>query len=94
MRGIVDFLVKARVLEFAFDPRVVFAAAALFLVSLVMRWKVIALSLFATAALLAVAHYSRLSMGRTYLDENMLVFALGTFFVVVILVYFLFIRGD
>lgn len=94
MSAIIDFLVNAHILDFAADPRVLVAAAALFLVSLVMRWKVIALSLFGAAALVAVARYSRLAEGKAYMDQNLLVFALGTFLVVVILVYFLFIRGD
>ncbi len=94
MSGIIEFLVEARILEFASDPRVVFAAAALFLVSLVMKWRIVALTLFATGALLAVARFARLSEGKTSVDQNMLVFALGTLLVVVILVYFLFIRGD
>ena len=94
MRGIVDFLIDTQILQIASDPRVMFAAGALFLISLVMRWRILALSLFGVASLLAVARYSRLAEGRTSLDQNMVVFVIGSVLVVAVLVYFLFIRGD
>lgn len=94
MRGIIDFLIDTQILQIASDPRVMFAAGALFLISLVMRWRILALSLFGVASLLAVARYSRLAEGRTSLDQNMVVFVIGSVLVVAVLVYFLFIRGD
>ena len=94
MGGIVDFLIDTRIVEVASDPRVMAGAGALFLISLFMRWKVLALSLFGVAALVAVARYSRLAEGRASLDQNMVVFVIGSVLVVAVLVYFLFIRGD
>ena len=94
MREIIDFLINAKVLEFLTDPRVMFAGGALFLLSLVMKWKIVSLSIFAVAALVAVAHYSRLAEGKAAMDTNMLVFAIGSFLVIVVVIYFLFIRGD
>ena len=94
MRGIIDFLIDTKILQIASDPRVMFAAGALFLISLVMRWRILALSLFGVASLLAVARYSRLAEGRTSLDQNMVVFVIGSVLVVAVLVDFLFIRGD
>jgi hypothetical protein len=46
------------------------------------------------AALVAVAKYSRLAEGEAAMDTNMLVFAIGSFLVIVVAIYFLFIRGD
>ena len=94
MRGIVDFLIDTQILQIASDPRVMFAAGALFLISLVMRWRILALSLFGVASLLAVARYSRLAEGRASLDQNIAVFVIGSVLVVAVLVSFLFIRGD
>jgi len=120
VRAIFDFLVETRIMEFVTDPRVVFAAAALFLLSLFMRWKYLAIFLFGAGALVAalfllslfmrwkylaiflfgagalvaVARYSKLAEGKASMDQNMLVFAIGTFLVAVVLIYFLFIRGD
>jgi len=71
-----------------------FAAGALFLLSLVMKWRAVALTLFAVAALMAVARYSKLAEGKAAVDTNMLVFAIGSFLVIVVVIYFLFIRGD
>lgn len=94
MREIVDFLVSARVMELATDPRVLLLAGALFLVAALLRWKVVLLSLFGVGAVLAVARYSGLSEGNTSMDRNMLVFSIGTLLVGVVLIYFLFIKGD
>lgn len=70
------------------------AAGALFLLSIVLKWRVVALTLFAVAALVAVARYSKLAEGQAAMDTNMLVFAIGSFLVIVVVIYFLFIRGD
>ena len=94
MGGIADFLIDMRFLEVASDPRVMFAAGALFLISLFLRWKFLALSIFGAGALVAVARYSRLAEGRASLDQNIAVFVIGSVLVVAVLVYFLFIRGD
>ena len=94
MSGIIDFLVNAQVMDFLTDPRVIFAAAALFIVSLFFKWRVFALTLFAVAALVAVAQYSRVAEGQATMDRNLLFFSIGSFVVIVIVIYFLFIRGD
>ncbi len=94
MRGFIDFLINVQVIEFLTDPRVIFAAGVLFLLSLVMKWRIVALSIFAVAALVAVGHYSQLSEGKTDMNTNLLVFAIGSFLVIVVVIYFLFIRGD
>lgn len=70
------------------------AAGALFLLSIALKWRVVALTLFAMAALVAVARYSKLAEGKAAMDTNMLVFAIGSFLVIVVVIYFLFIRGD
>ena len=94
MQEIVDFLVSARVMKLAGDPRVLFAAGALFLVSIIMRWKIVSLSLFGVGAILAIARFSGLSEGQASVDPSMLVFSIGTLLVGVVLIYFLFIKGD
>ena len=94
MSGIIDFLVNAQVMDFLADVRVIFAAAALFLVSLFFKWRILALTLFAVAALVAVAQYSRVVEGQATMDQNLLFFSIGSFVVIVIVIYFLFIRGD
>ncbi|MGB3400689.1 MAG: hypothetical protein WBA34_11045 [Candidatus Deferrimicrobiaceae bacterium] len=94
MREIIDFLIHAQVVEFLTDPRVMIAAGALFLLSIALKWRVVALTLFAMAALVAVARYSKLAEGKAAMDTNMLVFAIGSFLVIVVVIYFLFIRGD
>jgi hypothetical protein len=94
LHGIVDFLINTQILQIASDPRVMFAAGALFLISLFMRWRILALFIFGVAALVAVVRYSRLAEGRTSLDQYMVVFVIGSVLVIAVLIYFLFIRGD
>jgi positive regulator of sigma E activity len=94
VRGFFDFLVSVQVMDFLTDPRVLFIAGAVFLVSLFFKWRIVAITIFAVAALVVVARYSRLAEGRTSMDQNLLVFAVGSFLVIVVVIYFLFIRGD
>ena len=94
MRALFEFLVSVQVMDFLTDPRVLFVAGAVFLVSLYFRWRIVAIIIFAVAALVTVARYSRLAEGRTSMDQNLLVFAVGSFLVIVVVIYFLFIRGD
>ena len=94
MRAFIDFLVNAQVMDFITDPRVLFITGALFLVSLFLKWRIVGITIFTVAALVTVARYSRLAEGRTSMDQNLLVFAIGSFLVIVVVIYFLFIRGD
>ena len=94
MSGIIDFLVQAHVMDFLTDPRVIFAAAVLFIASLFFKWRILGLTIFAVAALVAVAHYSRLTEGKAAMDRDLLFFSVGSFVVIVVVIYFLFIRGD
>jgi hypothetical protein len=94
VRAIFDFLVNAQIMDFLTDPRVLFVAGALFLVSLFLKWRLVSITIFTVAALVTVARYSRLAEGRTSMDQNLLVFAIGSFLVIVVVIYFLFIRGD
>jgi len=94
VKEIVDFLVDARVMELATDPRVLFGCVVLVVVAVFMRWKLVLLALFGVGAVLAVARYTGLSEGRTMMDSNILVFSVGILLIGVVLIYFLFIKGD
>ena len=94
MREIFNFLVHSQVMDFLTDPRVLFVAGALFLVSLFLKWRIVGITIFTVAALVTVARYSRLAEGKTSMDTNLLVFAIGSFLVIVVVIYFLFFRGD
>ncbi len=94
MSGIIEYLAGIRVGELLSDPRILFAAAVLFLVAAYMRWKTILLLEFGIAGILVVMRYSGLEQGDTSIDKNMIVFVGGVIAVGVILIYFLFIKGD
>jgi hypothetical protein len=94
MQNILDTLTNASIMELANDPRVLFGAAVLFVLALLFRWKYVLLFLFGVGGTIAVIRYTNAAGGETSLDKNILTFAGGTLVVAVLLIYFLFIRGD
>ena len=94
MKQILDFLTTASIMDLAADPRVLFGAAVVFVLAVLFRWKYVLLFLFAVGGTLAVIRYTNMAGGDASLDRNLLTFAGGTLVVAVVLIYFLFIRGD
>jgi hypothetical protein len=94
MQKILDTLTNASIMELAEDPRVLFAAAVIFVLALLFRWKYILLFLVGVGGTVAVIRYTNATGGDVSLDKNLLAFAGGTLVVAVVLIYFLFIRGD
>ncbi len=94
MRSLVDFLVNSDLMSLAADPRVIFAAAALFVVAIIFKWKSVMLLIFAMAAIIAVLHYSKVAEGQVEIGQNLYIFAGGILAIGIILIYFLFMRGD
>jgi hypothetical protein len=94
MKEIVDFLTSAKLMELATDPRVLFMAAVVFIIAALFRLKLVLLLLFAIAGILAVIRYTSPSAGGGVVDKEMLYFVGGILAVAVVLIYFLFIKGD
>ncbi|MBP2673551.1 MAG: hypothetical protein H6Q84_391 [Deltaproteobacteria bacterium] len=94
MKDILEFLSNAKIIELASDTRVVFAAAVLFILAVLFRWKVIMLLLFAIGATIGVIRYANVGDGQLAINQNLITFSLGTAVVAGILIYFLFIRSD
>ena len=94
MREIVDFLTSAKIMDLATDSRVLFLVAVVFVIAVLMRWKLVLLLLFAVGGILAVVRYTHPAAGESGVDQQMLIFIGGILAVAVILIYFLFIKGD
>jgi hypothetical protein len=94
MKEIIDFLLSARIMELATDPRVLFATAVVFVIAVLMRWKFVLLFLLGAGAILAVVRYTNPGAGGVPGDQQMLLFIGGVLAVAVVLIYFLFIKGD
>jgi len=94
MREIVDFLTSGKIMDLATDPRVLFLVAVVFVIAVLMRWKLILLLLFAVGGVLAVVSYTNPAAGGGVVDRQMLLFVGGVLAVAVVLIYFLFIKGD
>ena len=93
MKQILEFLTSASVMELSADPRVLFAAAAVFVLAVLFRWKYVLLFLFGVGGILTVIRYTHSGKGAA-IDDNLVIFSAGTLAVAVVLIYFLFIRGD
>jgi len=91
---ILDFLTNAKIMELASDTRVLFGVGALFVLSILFRWKYVLLLLFALGATMAVIRYANLESGQASLDTSLVTFGVGTLAVAAVLIYFLFIRSD
>jgi len=94
MKEIVDFLTSAKLMELATDPRVLFLTAVVFVIAVLLRWKIVLLLLFGVGAILAVVRYTNPTAGGGAVDQQMLLFVGGILAVAVVLIYFLFIKGD
>ena len=93
MKQILDFLTSASVMDLAADQRVLVAAAVVFVLAVLFRWKYVLLFLFGIGGILTVVRYSH-ARGGASIDDNLVIFSVGTLAVAVVLIYFLFIRGD
>ena len=94
MTEILDFLTNARIMDLSGDPRVLFVFAVVFILAMLFRWKYTVLLLLGIGGTVAVIRYTNASGGDLSLDKNLVYFAGGILVVAVVLIYFLFIRGD
>ena len=95
MDQVLEFLTSKSLAEMAADPRVLFGTAVLFVLAVLLRWKYVLLFLFAVGATMIVLRYAGGGVSdNTIIDRNMALFIGGTLVIAVVLIYFLFIRGD
>ncbi len=95
MDSILKYLQNPEFATIASDPRALFVVGVILVLAVIFRWKGVLLLFFAIGGALAVLRYS--GIGETHsgeIDMSLLVFAGGSVVVGVILIYFLFIRGD
>jgi len=79
----------------ASDPRVLFGTGVMFVLAVLFRWKYVLLFMFAVGATMTVLRYTGGGgSAETIVDRNMMLFVAGTLVIAVVLIYFLFIRGD
>lgn len=92
MREAIEFIASVDFAKLAADPRVLVATAVVAVVAVIMRWKLVMLFIFGIAAVMAVARFANLR--EAALDTQMIVFVGGMIAVGIVLIYFLFIKGD
>ncbi len=95
MDSIMSFLQNLDYESITTDPRVLIVGGILLVLAIIFRWTPVLLLLFAVAGTMAVLRYSRVSeRSAGNFDTGLIVFVGGCIVVGVILIYFLFIRGD
>ncbi len=95
MDQILEFLSSKNMAEMASDPRVLLGTGVVFVLAVLFRWKYMLLFLFAVGATLTVVRYTGgAGSAETIVDRNLMLFVGGTLVIAVVLIYFLFIRGD
>ena len=94
MEQVLDFLTSKSLSDLAADPRVLFGTGVVFVLAVLFRWKYVLLFLFAVGGTMAVSRYAGGGPAETIADRNLILFAGGTIVIAVVLIYFLFIRGD
>ena len=95
MERILELLSSENLVEMASDPRVLFGTGVVFVLAVLFRWKYVLLFLFAVGATLTVVRYTGgAGSAETIVDRNLMMFVGGTLVIAVVLIYFLFIRGD
>jgi len=94
MRSVIDFLVNVDLPRLAAEPPVLVAAAVLFGLAVLFRWKAVLLVLFAGGAVTALLRYAKTAEGGAEMGREMYILAGGTLAVAVVLIYFLLVRGD
>lgn len=95
MDRILELLSSENLVEMASDPRALFGAGVVFVLAVLFRWKYVLLFLFAVGATLTVVRYTGgAGSAETIVDRNLMLFVGGTLVIAVVLIYFLFIRGD
>ena len=93
MDQIIQFLTSRSIAEMAADPRVLFGAGVLLVLSILFRWKFVLLFLFAIGATITVLRYtSGGGSSDIVVDKSMMLFVGGTIVIAVVLIYFMFIR--
>ncbi len=92
MKDAIEFIASINIARLAADPRVLVATAVLAVVAVLMRWKFVILLIFGLCAIMAVARFANLR--EAALDMQMFLFVGGMFAVGIVLIYFLFIKGD
>ena len=95
MDRILELFSSENLVEMASDPRVLFGTGVVFVLAVLFRWKYVLLFLFAVGAKLTVVRYTGgAGSAETIVDRNLMMFVGGTLVIAVVLIYFLFIRGD
>jgi hypothetical protein len=94
MNAFIESLSTPNLIAMAKHPMALTAVGVMVVLSILFRWKMILLLLFGIGAFMAVIRYTNMNESTGPLGNDLAIFGGGTAVVAVIIIYFLFIKGD
>jgi hypothetical protein len=94
MNAFVESLSTPNILAMARHPMALTAVGIMIVLSILFRWKLILLLLFAVGAVMAIIRSTNINTTAEPIGNDLAIFGGGTALVAIIIIYFLFIKGD
>lgn len=94
MNAFIESLSTPNLLAMAKHPMALTAVGIMIVLSILFRWKMILLLLFSVGAIMAIVRYTNISSTAEPVGNDLAIFGGGTAFVALVIIYFLFIKGD
>lgn len=94
MSAFIESLSTPNLIAMAKHPMALTGVGILVVLSILFRWKMILLLLFGVGAFMAVVRYTNMNATDSPLGNDLAIFGGGTVLVAIVIIYFLFIKGD
>ena len=94
MNAFIESLSTPHIIAMAKHPMALTAVGVMIVLAILFRWNMILLLLFGVGAIMAVIRFSNMNATAEPIGKDMAIFGGGTAVVAVVIIYFLFIKGD
>ncbi|HEY5996123.1 MAG TPA: hypothetical protein VIU29_03840 [Candidatus Deferrimicrobiaceae bacterium] len=94
MNAFIESLSTPNLIALAKNPMALTAVGIMVVLSILFRWNLILLLLFAVGAILAIVRLTNMNATAEPVGNDLAIFGGGTVAVALVIIYFLFIKGD
>jgi hypothetical protein len=94
MNAFIESLSTPNLVAMAKHPMALTAVGVMIVLSILFRWNMILLLLFAVGAIMAIVRYTNMTATTEPIGNDLAIFGGGSVLVALIIIYFLFIKGD
>jgi hypothetical protein len=94
MNAFIESLSTPNLMAMAKHPMALTAVGIMIVLSILFRWKMILLLLFGVGAFMAIVRYTNMNSTSAPIGNDLAIFGGGSAVVAIIIIYFLFIKGD